>query len=120
LAGLSQSGLAKALNVSRSAVAQWERPDGSTPSSTNLSNLAVELACNFDWLATGRGSRIPHSASDESAAETVVQLAHFAKDDVEEHLLTVVRELDDLDKQALITLADVLSTRSRGKRRRTR
>jgi transcriptional regulator with XRE-family HTH domain len=55
--GLSQSELAAAIGVSRSAVAQWEREPGSLPSTARYVELAGALGVNFDWLATGRGKR---------------------------------------------------------------
>lgn len=106
-AGLTQNDLARDLQVSRSAVAQWERSEGSNPAASNLEKLAVTLACSFEWLATGRGTR---NANDNAESAAVV-LRHFAKDDAEEHLLAVFRELDGLDRKAVISLADTLSMR---------
>lgn len=54
--GISQSELARRLQVTRSAVAQWE--SGTTgPSMENLREAALELRVSFDWLATGRGQK---------------------------------------------------------------
>ena len=115
-AGLTQNDLAKDLRVSRSAVAQWERSGGSNPAASNLEKLAVTLACSFEWLATGRGTRNANGHAESAAAAVV--LRHFAKDDAEEHLLAVFRELDGLDRKAVISLADTLSMRP-GRKART-
>ncbi len=56
--GISQSGLARALGVSRGAVGQWETGQTS-PATENLSQAAIELTVAFDWLATGRGTKAP-------------------------------------------------------------
>ncbi|MFT4045060.1 MAG: helix-turn-helix domain-containing protein [Solimonas sp.] len=54
---LSQEALALELNVSRSAVAQWEMEDGTSPSVENLIALARRTGTSFEYLATGRGDR---------------------------------------------------------------
>ncbi len=55
---LSQEALALDLGVSRSAVAQWERVDGTCPSVENLIALARRTGLAFEYLATGRGPKI--------------------------------------------------------------
>ena len=56
-AEMSQSELAAAVGVARSAVAQWERKDGAKPTTDNMSKIAMATAVSFEWLATGRGGR---------------------------------------------------------------
>lgn len=56
LRGISQSGLALGIGVSRGAVGQWESGE-TAPTTENLSAAAKELRVFFDWLATGRGAR---------------------------------------------------------------
>jgi transcriptional regulator with XRE-family HTH domain len=58
LTGLSQEELAAELGISRSAVAQWEMLRGTAPSVENLVALARRSGMAFEYLATGRGSRI--------------------------------------------------------------
>lgn len=53
--GVSQSGLAKALKLSRGAVGQWEM-DVTQPNMKNLRAAAVILGVDVDWLASGRGN----------------------------------------------------------------
>lgn len=120
--GLTQSELARQLMVSRSAVAQWERTDGSSPAASNLEKLAVTLACSFEWLATGRGSRHAVGKRPSQSEATAVVLRHFARDDAEEHLLVVFRKLDGSDQNLVRSIADLLKTRPgyrRGKSTKT-
>jgi transcriptional regulator with XRE-family HTH domain len=111
---MTQTDLARRLSVSRSAISQWERTDGSNPTAANLGNLALALACSFEWLATGRGSR---SASGKRAAseqaDVAVQLRYFAKDDAEEHLLAAFRDLDHWDRMAVLSVVDTLVHREK-------
>jgi hypothetical protein len=108
------------MKLSRSAVAQWESPGGSLPSSANLSHLAIELDCSFEWLATGRGSRQAGGKSAAQTAETAVMLRYFARDDAEEHVLAVFRHLDRKDQEVVMALADLLEKRSVSVKRRAK
>lgn len=119
-AGLTQTELARRLKVSRSAVAQWERADGSNPSATNLEKLALGLACSFEWLATGRGNKNARGKLSHAMADTAVQLRHFAKDDAEEHLLAAFRELDHWDQKAVLSVVDALALRPKRARPKAR
>ena len=53
--GLSQSQLAQAVGVQRSAVSHWEAPVGKNPSVSHLRQIALVTGIQFEWLATGRG-----------------------------------------------------------------
>jgi transcriptional regulator with XRE-family HTH domain len=53
--GLSQSQLAQAVGVQRSAVSHWEAPMGKNPSVSHLRQIALVTGIQFEWLATGRG-----------------------------------------------------------------
>ena len=55
VAGLSQSQLAQAVGVQRSAVSHWEAPMGKNPSVSHLREIALVTGLQFEWLATGRG-----------------------------------------------------------------
>jgi transcriptional regulator with XRE-family HTH domain len=55
---LSQEALALDLEVSRSAVAQWEMAHGTSPSVENLIALARRSGLAFEYLATGRGTKV--------------------------------------------------------------
>jgi transcriptional regulator with XRE-family HTH domain len=119
-AGLTQADVAEQLQVGRSAVAQWERADGSNPAATNLAKLAIVLECAFEWLATGRGSRLTRNDASNQSEETAVVMRHFARDDAEDHLLAVFRELDERDQNVITTLADALADRPIGQRKKSK
>jgi transcriptional regulator with XRE-family HTH domain len=105
-AKLTQADVAHRIGVGRSAVSQWERIDGSAPGAGNLERLAVALNCAFEWLATGRGGRQPAVAQSE---DTVVVLRHFARDDLEDHLLDAFRGLDTRDRRAVLAVIEALT-----------
>ena len=112
-ARMTQGELASVLCVTRSAVAQWESPNGSAPSTSSFAGLSAALGCSFEWLATGRGPRFPvrrdaAAAADDSEA---VQRRHFARDDDEEQLIESFRTLDEFDRVAILALAETLSGR---------
>lgn len=53
--GMSQTQLAQAVGVQRSAVSHWEAPLGKNPSVSHLREIALITGIQFEWLATGRG-----------------------------------------------------------------
>lgn len=110
-ASLTQVELAKQLGIGRSAVAQWERADGSRPSATHLAALAQKLNCSFEWIATGRGARVLNPCIVEES-EGAALLRHFAHDDDEERVLTVFRGLDGPDREMVLNLADSLCAKA--------
>ena len=110
-ASLTQVELANQLDVGRSAVAQWERADGSRPSATHLAALAQKLNCSFEWIATGRGARVLDPCKFEEG-EGAALLRHFAQDDDEERVLTVFRGLDGADREMVLSLANSLSDKA--------
>jgi DNA-binding XRE family transcriptional regulator len=57
-AGKTQGGLAAAVGVHRSAVAQWEKPGGPHPTVENLARISISTGTSFEWLATGRGRMV--------------------------------------------------------------
>jgi transcriptional regulator with XRE-family HTH domain len=122
-ARLTQTQLADELSVTRSAVAQWESRAGSAPSTANFGKLALALHCSYEWIATGRGSRHvgargPQAGGD--GAGVAVLLEYFARNDVEEQLLTTFRELSEFDQQLAVSLVEQLSARPLAKRARVR
>jgi len=62
--GWTQERLATSLGVTASAVGHWERPDGHSPSSENLIEIARHLSVRVEWLAVGRGEMLPSGAAD--------------------------------------------------------
>lgn len=119
-ARLTQSELAAALNLSRSAVAQWESASGSAPSTASFARLAAALGCTFEWLATGQGPRSATRRATSGVDDDVppaVLYRHFAHNDEEEQLIEAFRALDDFDRAAVVVLTETLSARPQRSRR---
>jgi len=89
----SQTDLAGQVGVNRSAVAQWERHGGSTPTSANLSKIAIITSVHYEWLATGRGQMFTAEAGVKDDAPAL-QLQFYAHDGVEERVLQGLRKLE--------------------------
>lgn len=89
----SQTDLAEQVGVNRSAVAQWERPGGSTPTSSNLSKIAVITSVHYEWLTTGRGQMCVAAAADSDEVPAL-ELQFYAHDGIEERVLQGLRKLE--------------------------
>ena len=109
---LSQTALATQVGVNRSAVAQWERPGGSRPTSGNLSKVAIATAVQFEWLATGRGRMRVGSDVHHPQHEQALMLKFFAHDEVEERVLLGLRKLEFWQT---ISVAELVESLARGK-----
>ena len=108
---LSQAQLGAATGVQRSAVAQWERRNGSRPTSLNLSRIAIATGAQFEWLATGRGRMLIDE--EEGAAESAaLMLRVHAHDEVEERVLLALRRLEYWQT---IVIAEMVEALARGK-----
>lgn len=105
-AKLSQSQLADLTGVKRSAVAQWEREGGTSPSVSHLAKIAVSTDVHFEWLATGRGAGKP----DGHEFETAMTVEDFAQDEVESRVLGYVRKLSPKKRQMACTLLEILAS----------
>lgn len=92
-AQLTQLGLAEAVGVSRSAVAQWET-DRSGQVGVNLAKVASVLGVSPTYLLNGTVG-----PEGSSAAESPQEMA----------LLRIYREMDEADRQTLLRLAIRLS-----------
>ena len=112
-ARLTQSELAAALDLGRSAVAQWQDAAGSAPSTASFARLATTLGCTFEWLATGHGPRsVAHrNRVGDDDPEPAVRYRHFAHSDEEERMIEAFRALDDFDRAAVMALTETLSAR---------
>ena len=106
-AALSQTALADRVGVNRSAVAQWERPRGSKPTSANLRKVAIATHVQFEWLATGRGRMLGTEASTEG--DSPVLLNYFAHDEVEERVLLALRKIPYWQVMLLLEMAEGLA-----------
>lgn len=79
--GLTQSALAARLGVARSQITLWET-GGRNPSPTSVTQLALALGIDVEWLATGQGLPKPPLAMiggvDPQLFELVVEAVHEA------------------------------------------
>lgn len=105
LARITQSELARRLNVKRSAVSQWESESGTTPSVMHLIQIACETGVFFEWLATGRGSTRPEADAFSEAAVVM----DFAQDELESRVLNALRRLSWQKKQVAVSIVELLS-----------
>lgn len=92
--GLTQEGLAAAVGVTRSAVAQWET-DRAGQVRSNLPRLAAALDVSVEYLLFGENNRAPRQAG------TGDELA----------LLRLYRECDEDDRAFLLRTARRLARR---------
>jgi len=94
--GLTQEALAKAVGVSRSAVAQWETARAGQVTA-NLGRIASALGTEVEWLMHGANRRAPAEAArgDELA------------------MLRLYRECSPEDRQILLHTARRLARRER-------
>lgn len=108
---LSQAALAARIGVARSAVAQWERANGSRPTTEHLEQIALETLTSYEWLATGRGAMaLPSSDGDTPA----LLLDVYAHDELEERPLNGFRCMSYLERSRLVELLEALTRRTSG------
>lgn len=108
-AKLSQQGLAERVGVHRSAVAQWEQPEGSHPTVENLARVAITTSVNFEWLATGRG-RMKFSSDLLPGEETpAVLLEYSAQSETEVRALAAMRKLGFRALAAIVDMMEALA-----------
>lgn len=96
-ASLTQSTLARQIGIGPSAVAQWELPDGTSPTIEHLAKIAVSCGVSFEWLATGRGA-VSIAGPETSALEA----SSFAVDLTEERLLVAFRRVPRKKKDVFV------------------
>jgi len=110
-ASMSQSELAFAVGVARSAVAQWERKDGARPTTENMAKIAMATSVSFEWLATGRGSR--WLGGDANGGDTPAMMLNFyAQCGLEERLLVAFRSLRNPEQQPLVDFVEAMTSRA--------
>jgi transcriptional regulator with XRE-family HTH domain len=103
-AKFSQAQLAELTGVKRSAVAQWERADCTSPSVEHLAQIAISTGVRFEWLATGRGPAAPDGREFELAAE----IHDFAHDETESRILAYVRRMPERKRQLACMILEAL------------
>lgn len=104
VARLSQSQLAELVGVRRSAVAQWESDNGTSPSVEHLSQVAVVTGMCFEWLATGRGQ----SRANSAEFDVPMVLQEFAQNELESQLLQMVRRLSPAKQRVARSIVELL------------
>lgn len=97
LSGFTQASLGRAVGVGPSAVAQWEVPNGTSPTIEHLVEIAKLSGVAFEWLATGRGPVGP--GTHEAPA---VDASSFATDQIEDRLLAAFRRVPGRKREMLV------------------
>lgn len=115
-AGLSQSALASAVGVQRSAVSHWEAAQGKSPSMANLRRVAMVTGVQFEWLATGRG-RMNLSADDNLECVAAAD-ATLVDDAFELRLVAAFRQLPARSRAPLVELLEQMAELRMGRGRR--
>lgn len=103
-AGFSQTVLAARIGVRRSAVTQWEHPQGTRPSVEHLIRIAVETGAGFEWLATGRG---PSELEPAHATEALL-LDDYAVDEVEARALGHLRRMPPARRRMALAILETM------------
>lgn len=113
--GLSQMNLALRCGVQRSAVANWEAPNGASPAVNNLIQLASVTSVSFEWLATGRGCMQLAPAEDmEVAAGDPLRDPH------EQRLVSAFRASSARMRTNILELVEEVAQLRTGSRRNVR
>ena len=104
-AGLTQSELARRLGIQRSAVTQWERAGGTSPSLGHLASIACETGVTFEWLATGRGAAQP----EEGAFDIALVPDDYARDELETRMLAAFRRIPGRRREAAVKVVELIA-----------
>jgi transcriptional regulator with XRE-family HTH domain len=89
--------LAGQIGIGASAVAQWELPNGTSPTVDHLEEIAMVCGVAFEWLATGRGAVV--SGVQEAPVLMGTQLA---ADQTEDRLLMAFRRIPLRKRESLV------------------
>jgi transcriptional regulator with XRE-family HTH domain len=104
-AGLTQSELARRLGIQRSAVTQWERTGGTSPSLGHLASIACETGVTFEWLATGRGAAQP----EEGEFDIALVPDDYARDELETRILAAFRRIPGRRREATVKVVELIA-----------
>jgi transcriptional regulator with XRE-family HTH domain len=113
IAGYSQSQLAQAVGVQRSAVSHWEAPHGKSPSVAHLREVALATSTHFEWLATGRGEMALSRDAQLDAIATAE--AMLVEDPIEFRLLQAFRDAPLRPRMALLEVLETLASQRTGR-----
>jgi transcriptional regulator with XRE-family HTH domain len=114
-AKLTQTALAERVGVTPSAAAQWEHPNGTSPGTPRLQEIAAATGVAFEWLATGRGERRQRRSVNPETVPAL-KLDVYAQDWTEEILLERFRLLSPRAKQMLVNLLEEVRPGRTGRR----
>lgn len=106
MARLTQAQLAKLVGVKRSAVAQWEQVDGTSPCVSHLADVASTTGVYFEWLATGRGTSRP----DPHEFQTAAISQDFAQDESESRALEALRRVPRNRRNLALSILELLGS----------
>lgn len=110
---LSQSALALAVGVQRSAVSHWESPLGRNPTVTHLRTIAEATGVQFEWLATGRGTM---ALSREIQLDSVsAARALLIEDDLEMRMIQAFRSISLDSKVSLVEIGEQIAALRTGR-----
>ena len=115
LAGLSQSQLAAAVGVQRSAVSHWESPKGKSPSVSHLREVALATGTQFEWLATGRGAMTLSRDAQLDSIDTAEAI--LVEDPLEFRLVRAFRQAPLKARLSLLEVMETLASQRTGRPR---
>ena len=114
-AGLSQTQLASAVQVQRSAVSHWESAQSKNPSVTHLRAVALVTGVQFEWLATGRGAMV---LCDEVRMDSVPTAdALLVEEPIELRLVHAFRNAPPQSRVSLVEIVEQLAQQRTGRTR---
>lgn len=113
-AALSQTQLALAVGVQRSAVSHWEAPQGKNPSVKHLREIAMATGVQFEWLATGRG-KMTLSADTELDSVAAAD-ALLVEDPLELRLILAFRDAPVRSRAPLVEVVEQLASLRTGRK----
>jgi hypothetical protein len=93
----------KKRNETSSAVAQWELPNGTRPTTDHLVVIAQRTGVLLEWLATGRGAESPGGA-----VCTQAEVFDIARNDVESRVLEAMRRLSRAKQELVLKMVRLL------------
>ena len=112
-AGLSQTALASAIGVQRSAVSHWETNNDKHPSVTHMREVALACGVQFEWLATGRGKM---GLSSDTALDSVAAADALLEDPIELRLILAFRDAPTRSRAPLVEVVEQLASLRTGRK----
>ncbi len=112
-AGMSQSQLALAVGVQRSAVSHWESPKGKNPSVAHLRSVAQVAGIQFEWLVTERGTMA--LSKDVELDSIATAEAMLVENPLEFRLIHAFREAPLRSRLSLLEVMEDLAAQRTGR-----